>query len=180
MCGKRKSAPVVALFLYPSPHSLPRVYRRGLLWQPQKWPVRALGNVDVQIMTCWKPRTTGLSPAGNWFFSQFIVSICTVHRWFSHFRSRGWAGREEDRCKYGISPREIGGRCMLANVHMHVHIHKWLYCHLLGEICSTLVGWKNREIPYYYTFKYKEKTQRALYFYVANEVSNFAAEQINS
>lgn len=120
VCVKRRAAPVVALFLYPSPHSLPRVYRHGLLWQPQKWPVRALGNVDVQIMTCWKPRTTGLSPAGNWFFSQFIVSICTVHRWFSHFRSRGWAGREEDRCKYGIFPREIGGRCMLANVHMHV------------------------------------------------------------
>lgn len=28
------------------------VYHGGSPWQPQKWPVRTLGNVDVQIMTC--------------------------------------------------------------------------------------------------------------------------------
>lgn len=64
------------------------VYHGGLPWQPQKWPVRALGNVDVQIMTCWKPWTTSLSPAGNWFLYQFIVSSCTAHHWYSYFRNR--------------------------------------------------------------------------------------------
>lgn len=37
---------------FSSPLSRSWVYHGGLPWQPQKWPVRALGNVDVQIMTC--------------------------------------------------------------------------------------------------------------------------------
>lgn len=82
--------------------SLSWVYHGGLPWQPQKWPVRALGNVDVQIMTCWKPWTTSLSPAGNWFFYQFIVSSCTAHHWYSYFRNRGRVSEKETEINMNV------------------------------------------------------------------------------
>ncbi len=90
------------LWVFLSPLSLPRVYHGGLPWQPQKWPVRALGNVDVQIMTCWKPWTTSLSPAGNWFFYQFIVSSCTAHHWYSYFRNRRRVREKETEINMNI------------------------------------------------------------------------------
>lgn len=118
-------------FWSPSPSlSSPRVYHGGLPWQPQKWPVRALGNVDVQIMTCWKPWTTSLSPAGNWFFYQFIVSSCTAHHWYSYFRNRGKLREKETEINMSMCARAHiciwfwrGCRCALADEYMCVYTH---------------------------------------------------------
>ena len=137
---KRHSfSPVSALFFLP-PFSLPRVYHGGLPWQPQKWPVRALGNVDVQIMTCWKPWTTSLSPAGNWFFYQFIVSSCTAHHWYSYFSNRGRAREKETAINMNIFPVHTGAyaygfleracRCASANEYMYFHSLMIIYWHV--------------------------------------------------
>lgn len=74
-------------------------------------------------MTCWKPRTTGLSPAGNWFFSQFIVSICTLIVDFPILEAEDERGEKKTDANMSIFPAETGGRCTLANVHMRVRIH---------------------------------------------------------
>ena len=137
-CVKRLSLTLTLGFFFFPVLSPPRVYHGGLPWQPQKWPVRALGNVDVQIMTCWKPWTTSLSPAGNWFFYQFIVSSCTAHHWYSNFRNRGRVREKETEINMNICgvhgcTREHmqmvwrGCRCTLASQDMCICTCPWLF-----------------------------------------------------
>lgn len=53
LCACKKTLSLWRFFcFFSSLLSLSWVYHGGLPWQPQKWPVRTLGNVDVQIMTC--------------------------------------------------------------------------------------------------------------------------------
>lgn len=103
--------------------------------RPQKWPVRALGNVDAQIMTRWEPWTSSLSPAGNWFFYQFIVSSCTAHHRYSCFRNRGEEReRKRDRDKYE--------HFHMDSERLQVHISLWVCVplHLLMIIWHFLWG----------------------------------------
>lgn len=162
-------SPVSALFL-------PRVYHGGLPWQPQKWPVRALGNVDVQIMTCWKPWTTSLSPAGNWFFYQFIVSSCTAHHWYSYFSNRGRVREKETVINMNIF------MCTGAYAYrLQVHISQRVYVFALinDYLLAHKLGFRERRSSLLHLNSWK--THGALYLsYLASGVSNFAgAEQDN-
>lgn len=123
--------------------------------QPHKWPVRALGNVDVQIMTCWKARTPSLSPAGNWFLDQFIVSICAAHHRCSYFSN---TKRERDRDKYERPPGS--NRLQLYTGQM---AHAWPHSlMIIWHDRLDKVGWINDKLSFS-TFTKWRKTHGAHY-----------------